>query len=193
MSDDKTKDLKGLKSECPICFKQFERESIEVHVDKCIALRTVESTANTPTGPKRKKFKVDCEAWGCLARSLNTSRSPSSQSQTVKATHSPSYDVNKLHTNKSNQSPIMNKTEKTIVPSDKKMTINTISVPLAEQMRPNSLDTYIGHEQIVGKSTVLRKLLDGNEIPSLILWGPPGCGKVKHNFYTVRYHEMCCR
>ncbi|XP_074645297.1 ATPase WRNIP1-like isoform X2 [Tubulanus polymorphus] len=49
--------------------------------------------------------------------------------------------------------------------------------PLADQMRPNSLEDFVGQKQAVGQSTTLRSLLDANQIPSLILWGPPGCGK----------------
>lgn len=49
--------------------------------------------------------------------------------------------------------------------------------PLAERMRPDSLDHYIGQEHLVGKGAVLRKAIDAGIIPSLILWGPPGVGK----------------
>ncbi|WP_321342977.1 replication-associated recombination protein A [uncultured Draconibacterium sp.] len=49
--------------------------------------------------------------------------------------------------------------------------------PLAERLRPKSLDDYIGQEHLVGKGAVLRKLIDSGKITSLILWGPPGVGK----------------
>lgn len=52
------------------------------------------------------------------------------------------------------------------------------SVPLAEKMRPILIEDYVGQEHIMGDNTILRKVLDKNEIPSMILWGPPGCGKV---------------
>ncbi|XP_069112993.1 ATPase WRNIP1-like isoform X4 [Argopecten irradians] len=51
------------------------------------------------------------------------------------------------------------------------------SKPLAEQMRPKSLEDYIGQDKAVGKKSLLRSLLQTDQIPSLILWGPPGCGK----------------
>lgn len=50
--------------------------------------------------------------------------------------------------------------------------------PLADKMRPDTLQDYIGQSRAVGQETLLRPLLETNEIPSLILWGPPGCGKV---------------
>ncbi len=50
-------------------------------------------------------------------------------------------------------------------------------IPLAERVRPKTLDEFIGQENILGKDKVLRKLLDQKKIFSMILWGPPGCGK----------------
>jgi putative ATPase len=49
--------------------------------------------------------------------------------------------------------------------------------PLAARMRPRSLDDYVGQEHIVGPDKLLRRLLNAGQLPSLILWGPPGVGK----------------
>lgn len=49
--------------------------------------------------------------------------------------------------------------------------------PLAERMRPQSLDDYVGQKQLVGQGSILRKMIDGGHVPSFILWGPPGVGK----------------
>ena len=49
--------------------------------------------------------------------------------------------------------------------------------PLAERMRPRSLDAYLGQGHLVGKDTVLRRALEAGNLPSMILWGPPGVGK----------------
>lgn len=54
----------------------------------------------------------------------------------------------------------------------------TSHVPLAEQMRPTDLANYFGQEHVLGLHKVLRTLLEKKDIPSMILWGPPGCGKV---------------
>jgi len=54
---------------------------------------------------------------------------------------------------------------------------NYSSVPLAERMRPKSLDEYIGQEHLTGEGAVLRRAIDRARIPSMILWGPPGVGK----------------
>ncbi len=51
------------------------------------------------------------------------------------------------------------------------------NIPLAERLRPRSLDDYIGQEHLVGPGGVFRRFLDTGNVPSFILWGPPGVGK----------------
>ena len=51
------------------------------------------------------------------------------------------------------------------------------SAPLAERMRPRVLDEVVGHSDVLGEGTALRRLVDADKLPSLVLWGPPGCGK----------------
>lgn len=52
-----------------------------------------------------------------------------------------------------------------------------MSEPLAERMRPRTLDQYVGQKHLVGQGAVLRKMIDAGRISSFILWGPPGVGK----------------
>lgn len=52
-----------------------------------------------------------------------------------------------------------------------------MAIPLAERLRPRSLDDLIGQEHLTGKGSVLRKAIEAGKIPSMILWGPPGVGK----------------
>ena len=70
-----------------------------------------------------------------------------------------------------------------------------MSEPLAERMRPQTLDDYVGQQHLVGQGAVLRKMIDSGRIHSFILWGPPGVGKttlariiahqLKVPFYTL--------
>lgn len=71
----------------------------------------------------------------------------------------------------------------------------TMSEPLAERMRPRTLDQYVGQKHLVGEGAVLRKMVEAGHISSFILWGPPGVGKttlaqivanmLKAPFYTL--------
>ena len=68
-------------------------------------------------------------------------------------------------------------------------------IPLAEKLRPRKLDEYIGQEHLVGKNAILRRSIESGNIPSMILWGPPGVGKttlahiisqtLEREFYTL--------
>lgn len=69
------------------------------------------------------------------------------------------------------------------------------NAPLAEQLRPNTLDEYVGQEHLVGNNAILRRSIESGSIPSMILWGPPGVGKttlaniisqtLEREFYTL--------
>ncbi len=69
------------------------------------------------------------------------------------------------------------------------------AAPLAERLRPKSLDDYMGQKHLIGQGAVLRKAIGSGNIPSMILWGPPGVGKttlasiisqtLKRPFYTL--------
>ena len=51
------------------------------------------------------------------------------------------------------------------------------STPLAERLRPETLNELIGQQHLTGQGSILRKALENKKIPSMILWGPPGVGK----------------
>ena len=65
--------------------------------------------------------------------------------------------------------------------------------PLAERLRPHTLDEFIGQSHLVGPGAVLRKMIDAGRVPSIILWGPPGVGKttlaqiISHKLETPFY------
>ena len=52
-----------------------------------------------------------------------------------------------------------------------------MSAPLAERLRPQSLEDYIGQQHLVGEGGVFRRFIEAGNVPSFILWGPPGVGK----------------
>ena len=68
-------------------------------------------------------------------------------------------------------------------------------IPLAEQLRPNTLEEYLGQEHLVEKGAILERAISSGNVPSMILWGPPGVGKttlafiiskqLNRTFYTL--------
>ena len=53
----------------------------------------------------------------------------------------------------------------------------TMQAPLASRLRPETLEEYVGQEHLLGKGKVLRRLIERDQISSMIFWGPPGVGK----------------
>lgn len=69
------------------------------------------------------------------------------------------------------------------------------SAPLAERMRPRTLDELVGQEHLTGKGSILRNAIEQGKIPSMILWGPPGVGKttianIIANTLSVPYFQL---
>ena len=68
-------------------------------------------------------------------------------------------------------------------------------IPLAEQLRPDSLENYLGQEHLIGKGAILQRAIESGNVPSMILWGSPGIGKttlayiiskqLNRSFYTL--------
>ena len=56
---------------------------------------------------------------------------------------------------------------------------NALMAPLADLVRPTSIEEFVGQEDVIGKNSFLRTILETGDVPSLIFWGPPGCGKVR--------------
>ena len=59
-------------------------------------------------------------------------------------------------------------------------------IPLAERLRPQTLEEYIGHAHLLGKGAVLRNAIEQGKIPSIIFWGPPGVGKTTLSYLIAK-------
>ena len=60
---------------------------------------------------------------------------------------------------------------------DRQQPVDNSAMPLAARMRPRSFAGYVGQQHIIGEGKVLRKAIESDQLPSIILWGPPGSGK----------------
>ncbi|RLU24316.1 hypothetical protein DMN91_002404 [Ooceraea biroi] len=156
------------KISCPICGKEFASSVIEFHASKCLFLNesaTDEPSSLRDSSPITKKIKLKpasvkkTSAVGVKRKSLDYFSSQNSQRVEENVADDADPDiVPRKSTNECKKS----KTE---------------LVPLAEQMRPTSLLNFVGQRHILGPRAMLSELLQKGEIPNMILWGPPGCGK----------------
>jgi putative ATPase len=73
-------------------------------------------------------------------------------------------------------------------------------IPLAERMRPSAIDELAGQQHLTGKGSILRTAIENGNVPSMILWGPPGTGKttianiiahsLESSFFSVKRYKQ---
>ncbi len=68
--------------------------------------------------------------------------------------------------------------------------MNSARIPLAERVRPKSLDEIVGQQHLTGDDGVFRKMLQTGTLSSMILWGPPGVGKTTLAFILAEYAHL---
>ncbi|XP_017891396.1 ATPase WRNIP1-like [Ceratina calcarata] len=142
------------KVSCPICSKEFSSAVIESHASKCLFLNESVSKESSSSfrdeSPARKHIKLSHNK-GSKNDIKMTKPDTDFQSSNISSNSNADKEVKKI--------------------------FGKGHVPLAERMRPTTFSGYIGQSHILGPSTILYQLLNKNEIPNVILWGPPGCGK----------------
>ena len=142
-------------SQCPICFENFPASAIERHASNCKGKKEVVKASDTESPPTRSS------PWSGFKRRRSDVGNGGGESGTPK-----SAKLDQAKEQEGDASASVNRKPPRIS-----------NVPLAEMMRPNSLEDYVGQESVVGSGSVWRKLIDRDTIPSMVLWGPPGCGK----------------
>lgn len=163
-------------AECPICFKKIGKDDIEIHVNRCIFLNT---RTETNTTDNKRNFKVfgssECSPSSVKKVRLNSTITTKSGKDASSASAAGGGDHLSSASTSKNTNNVKVDNEKI-----KKQNTNVIedAIPLAEKLRPNKFIDFVGQNHVIGKNTVLRNVIEKNEVPSMILWGPPGCGKV---------------
>ncbi|XP_074030809.1 ATPase WRNIP1 [Leptinotarsa decemlineata] len=156
---------KKKETNCPICNKNFPFNDIEQHANRCIFL-------NCPDEDEHHKRK----------RSPSPNLNQPSNQKTSFGQKSPriAYTVASKSTHHENS--VINSSQNQPSPSATSKILEkppdmSFVVPLAKKVQPKTFEEFLGQHKVLGKSTVLRSLLEKGEIPNMILWGPPGCGK----------------
>lgn len=171
---------------------------IEAHVDRCLFLNSTDpnevaeavadtaATASTTTSENTEEIKPreSKRTYSIFGKSPNVTpkraRRTTTRNNVENGAHLSVEEIEKLVIDSSEEEKEEDtrvKTSSMDKASKSKNEKGDENVPLAEKMRPSELGDYIGQEHIIGKNTVLRTLFERNTIPSMILWGPPGCGK----------------
>ena len=194
--------------QCPVCNKYFSTGKINTHVNWCLsgesegkeqtASKEMEAKECPAEEPRTKRLKMYDEVvtkapamhkggaqnWGFMMKTKSisspvksTPKSETAKPQAVDNLNHVKGDI-VFSSLPKKRTHCFNKSE-TCQLEEKGSLLNIHSnVPLAERMRPLTMSDYIGQEQAVGRKKLLRTLFEANRIPSMILWGPPGCGKV---------------
>ncbi|RXN29291.1 ATPase WRNIP1 [Labeo rohita] len=173
---------------CPVCAGDFEPGRINAHLDECLQSSDAQ---HEPSGPPSKKARTNTSDTRPAAAvfSVFQTRSKATDQKQKPETAATCKDSPEA------SSPgvrVMGKPECPDGPaasdasSPRALRLNN-DKPLAELLRPSTLEEYFGQNKLIGEQTLLRSLLQTQEIPSLILWGPPGCGKGSQRLQIVTW------
>ncbi|KAI4878125.1 hypothetical protein NFI96_011071, partial [Prochilodus magdalenae] len=178
---------------CPVCAGNFEPSSINSHLDECLLEHQTasgeEEERHSENAPPAKKPRVSGEApsggrggGGAVVKSEKPAAAPvfslfNNKCKEPKVSESEQVPCTTRSTSSSNTTTSSSSSSSSSNPAMKCDSLLTIDKPLAEKLRPTTLEEYFGQNKVVGEQTLLRSLLQSQEIPSLIFWGPPGCGK----------------
>lgn len=187
---------------CPICQEIFNFADIDEHVNKCIFLNSIEVDAR-PSKRKRSPLRSPSPVLISVKETLKQVKHEVSPS-TSRANLFASPDTQKYAPGYLSYlffyipTLIIIEVNGHQTKLDKQL---TFTVPLAQQVQPKTLNDFIGQEHVLGENSVLRSLFEKGDVPNMILWGPPGCGKTslsgviqsicKDKSNKLRYTSLC--
>uniref|UniRef100_A0ACB8FD06 Uncharacterized protein n=1 Tax=Sphaerodactylus townsendi TaxID=933632 RepID=A0ACB8FD06_9SAUR len=190
---------------CPVCSRQLPAPAINLHLDRCLQGKGGEEQRPEAGGegsscppalqqPCKKKMRLSSSpernsreeepgdsrspppVFSLFQKGRSSgARTPGRGAAAAAAAASPTRGPEKLLERES--PPALGADASVPELSGKDLAQKLEGKPLADKLRPDTLEDYMGQNRVVGEQTLLRSLLEAHEIPSLILWGPPGCGK----------------
>lgn len=144
-------------TECPICSRHVRAENLELHVEGCLQKSSAEE--------KRRKRAQELAT--PLFSPISANRGASQQQSrrhSFPSAPATSSGNDATKTSSALPSPVQSKKRKREHPA-------TSSAPLAERMRPTSLDDLLGQEELLGPGKLLSSLIQADRVPNMILWG----------------------
>lgn len=178
--------------ECPVCERQIPFRDINSHIDLCLKFNHSNSQQPLSSDVKeldpsttlaRSSNVQDSSCNGkqplldCFQKKQFTPGSTSSgrkrklPSPLMSNAKTPPTSANRLSTHRNDSCPTSSQ------PCPASHSEFSWTAPLADIVRPTHLTDYVGQEQVVGENSLLSAAMESGHIPSLIFWGPPGCGK----------------
>ncbi|KAK2524316.1 Wrnip1 [Columba livia] len=172
--------------QCPVCLRELPGADINSHLDRC--LQAAEGQAEPDSSPPCKRPRLAAAPPGSQAQGEPEEARPAAATPVFSLFHkdrgggqSPGAPGRRSGAGREEAAV---KPEDGVSAAGSGAALRRASLeeklggkPLAERLRPDTLGDYVGQERVLGAQTLLRSLLESHEIPSLILWGPPGCGK----------------
>lgn len=146
--------------ECAVCQKLLPSDLIESHVNQCFELQS--QKFSSPANKKRAANEKTFDIFNAAAKK------PKVDVKTKVKNKVAVHEKVTLHDKAETSSSSALESKKVKPKPDP---------PLAESVRAQTFEDYVGQQQVVGENSIIRNLLRNNNVPSMIFWGPPGSGK----------------
>ena len=179
---------------CPICGKTLALQVINSHIDICLKQSSEERSSDKVTQLKPISAGVaidDLHQHGVKRRispsSAGVSEGDDSNQSILTFSRRGASLMSPAEQPLSTKMASSKRPRITVSSADSHKAESSVSAtkvnlsPLADTMRPTTIDNFVGQEAVVGKGSVLRTVVESGHVPSLVFWGPPGCGKVSNN------------
>lgn len=161
--------------ECPVCQKKLPPEqNLELHVIECFEnqVRQKSSSPSTSSQQSTKRPMSDAasRSFDIFNRAKKVKVDPVSlKSNVIEIDDSPVDSMSSTE-----EPEVSQATQIPATKPGKSSVIPLVEPPLAEFIRAECFDDYVGQQQVVGENSIFRNLLKSNNITSMIFWGPPG-------------------